>query len=467
MLRIRYMILVVGMFLWAACSSVPDEKVTPPVDYLQESQADFDARMEWWRDARFGMFIHWGLYAIPAGVFEGDTTHSIGEWIMQTLHIPVSEYEKLAGEFNPVQFDPVLWAQTAADAGMKYLVITSKHHDGFCLWDSEVSQYDIMDASPYKKDILGALKKACDDAGVKLCFYHSIMDWHHPQAQSINYPDYNTQDKMNPEFAQYRDNYLRPQLHELVTKYDPAVLWFDGEWIPEWTEDQGKALYNELRNLKPELIINNRVGKGRQGMQGMNKGDQDYAGDFGTPEQEILSGTSEHDWESCMTMNDTWGFKSFDHNWKSTQTLINNLVDCAAKGGNYLLNIGPTAEGLIPEASVERLHEVGKWMHINSEAIYETRRNGNPYQLDETTKLTYKKDGKTAYVIATSWPGTELNLGALKPAAGSKINLLGADEVLTWEEQAGEAIITIPAALQDEKNRPCDYAWVFKVTLSD
>ena len=350
---------------------------------------------------------------------------------------------------------------------MKYLVITSKHHDGFCLWDSEVSQYDIMDASPYKKDILGALKKACDDAGVKLCFYHSIMDWHHPQAQSINYPDYNTQDKMNPEFAQYRDYYLRPQLHELVTKYDPAVLWFDGEWIPEWTEDQGKALYNELRNLKPELIINNRVGKGRQGMQGMNKGDQDYAGDFGTPEQEILSGTSEHDWESCMTMNDTWGFKSFDHNWKSTQTLINNLVDCAAKGGNYLLNIGPTAEGLIPEASVERLHEVGKWMHINSEAIYETRRNGNPYQLDETTKLTYKKDGETAYVIATSWPGTELNLGAVKPAPGSKISLLGADEVLTWEEQAGEAIITIPAALQDEKNRPCDYAWVFKVTLSD
>ena len=253
----------------------------------------------------------------------------------------------------------------------------------------------------------------------------------------------------------------------MVTKYDPAVLWFDGEWIPEWTEDQGKALYNELRNLKPELIINNRVGKGRQGMQGMNKGDQDYAGDFGTPEQEILSGTSEHDWESCMTMNDTWGFKSFDHNWKSTQTLINNLVDCAAKGGNYLLNIGPTAEGLIPEASVERLHEVGKWMHINSEAIYETRRNGNPYQLDETTKLTYKKDGKTAYVIATSWPGTELNLGAVKPAPGSKISLLGADEVLTWEEQAGEAIITIPAALQDEKNRPCDYAWVFKVTLSD
>ena len=467
MLRIRYIILVVGMFLWAACSSAPDEKDTPPVDYLQESQADFDARMEWWRDARFGMFIHWGLYAIPAGVFEGDTTHSIGEWIMQTLHIPVSEYEKLAGEFNPVQFDPVLLAQTAADAGMKYLVITSKHHDGFCLWDSEVSQYDIMDASPYKKDILGALKKACDDAGVKLCFYHSIMDWHHPQAQSINYPDYNTQDKMNPEFAQYRDYYLRPQLHELVTKYDPAVLWFDGEWIPEWTEDQGKALYNELRNLKPELIINNRVGKGRQGMQGMNKGDQDYAGDFGTPEQEILSGTSEHDWESCMTMNDTWGFKSFDHNWKSTQTLINNLVDCAAKGGNYLLNIGPTAEGLIPEASVERLHEVGKWMHINSEAIYETRRNGNPYQLDETTKLTYKKDGETAYVIATSWPGTELNLGAVKPAPGSKISLLGADEVLTWEEQAGEAIITIPAALQDEKNRPCDYAWVFKVTLSD
>ncbi|MCB0655314.1 MAG: alpha-L-fucosidase [Saprospiraceae bacterium] len=450
-----------------ACQSPQTDQGTTEVDYLHESQEDLNARMEWWRDARFGMFVHWGLYAIPAGIYQGDTTHSIGEWIMETLDIPVSDYEKLAGQFNPVQFDADAWAQLAANAGMKYLVITSKHHDGFCLWDSEVSQYDIMDASPYQKDILGALKTACDKAGVKLCFYHSIMDWHHPQAQSINYPDYNSRDKMNPEFDQYRDNYLRPQLRELLAKYDPGVLWFDGEWIPEWTEEQGKALYNELRNIKPSLIINNRVGKGRQGMQGMNKADQNYAGDFGTPEQEILTGTSEYDWESCMTMNDTWGYKSIDHNWKSTRTLIHNLVDCAAKGGNYLLNVGPTAEGLIPATSVERLQEIGKWMQVNGEAIYATRRHNRPYQAGESAEVTYSKDGKVAYVIALDWPGKDLSLGGLKPAEGSTVQLLGVSTPLSWSFAAGQATVAISDVLQDPANRPCDYAWVFKVNLAD
>jgi len=235
---------------------------------------------------------------------------------------------------------------------MKYIVITSKHHDGFCLWDTELSDYNIVDYTEYEE-----LSKACKDAGIKFCYYYSIMDWHHPDAKGADFPD-------------YRENYLKPQLKELLTGYgNIGVLWFDGEWIGEWTEEQGKDLYNYVRNLQSDIIINNRVGKGRKGMQGMNKS-KEYAGDFGTPEQSILEGKSDLDWESCMTMNDTWGFKKNDFNWKSSKMLIHNLVDIAAKGGNYLLNVGLTSEGLIPEPSVERLSEIGDWMDVNSEVIY-------------------------------------------------------------------------------------------------
>jgi len=259
----------------------------PHKNYLLESKKEFNDRMAWWRAAKFGMFIHWGAYSVPAGVYKGKKIKGIGEWIMNSAPIPVKEYEGFVHRFNPQKFNADEWVRIAKNAGVKYIVITSKHHEGFALWDSKVSDYDIMDASPFKRDILKELRAACDKEGIKLCFYHSIMDWHHPDAQGPNYPTYNTQDKSNPNFARYRENYLKPQLRELVKNYSPAVLWFDGEWIPEWTEAQGKDLYQFVRSLKPDIIINNRVGKGRQGMQGMNK-EGEFAGDFGTPEQEIL-----------------------------------------------------------------------------------------------------------------------------------------------------------------------------------
>ncbi|MEJ2701307.1 MAG: alpha-L-fucosidase [Sedimentisphaerales bacterium] len=332
-----------------------------------------DGRMAWWRDARFGMFIHWGLYAIPAGEWKGKQIPGIGEWIMQTAHVPVSEYEQLAKQFNPVKFDAHRWVQIAKNAGMKYIVITSKHHDGFCLWDSKVSDYDVMDATPFKRDILGELSEACKKQGVRLCFYHSIMDWHNPDAQAPFYPNYNDGSRTNPNFPRYVENYLKPQLKELITNYGPlGVLWFDGEWIKDWTEPQGKDLYNYVRSLQPDIIINNRVGKGRKGMEGLSKGEE-YAGDFGTPEQQIpAKGLPGVDWESCMTMNDTWGYKAGDHHWKSAEDLTRKLVDIASKGGNFLLNVGPTAEGLIPEPSVERLSAIGAWTKVNGESIYGT-----------------------------------------------------------------------------------------------
>ncbi len=332
-----------------------------------------DQRMGWWRDARFGMFIHWGLYAIPAGQWHEQKIKGVGEWIMNNAHIPVSEYEQLAGQFNPVKFDADRWVEIAKNAGMKYIVITSKHHDGFCLWDSKVSKYDVIDATPFGRDILAELSRACKAGGIRLCFYHSIMDWHHPDAQAPFYPRYNDTNRSNPNFARYVEKYMKPQLKELITNYGPlGVMWFDGEWIREWTGELGWQTYNYVLSLQPDIIVNNRVGKGRKGMQGLDKAGK-FAGDFGTPEQQIPpAGLGGIDWETCMTMNDTWGYKSYDNNFKSSEELIRKLVDIAGKGGNFLLNVGPTAEGLIPQPSVERLTAMGKWMKLNSESIYGT-----------------------------------------------------------------------------------------------
>jgi len=438
------------------------EESTESENYPEESQEEFDDRMEWWRDATFGMFIHWGVYAVPAGIYKEEKIPNIGEWIMNTAEIPISDYEEFAKQFNPLKYDAEEWVRIARDAGMKYIVITSKHHDGFSLWDSQVSEYDVMDFALIKRDLLGELRDACDKYGIRLCFYHSIMDWHHPDAQGTHYPTYNTQEKSNPNFDNYVQNYLKPQVKELIENYSPDVLWFDGEWIPEWTHEYGVDMYKFVRNLKPKIIINNRVDKGRQGMQGMTKTDQNYLGDFGTPEQEILEGTSSFDWESCMTMNDTWGFKSWDDNWKSAEMLIHNLIDITAKGGNYLLNVGPTAEGLIPQPSVERLAEMGKWLEVNGEAIHNTERY-EKYKEGEITYYTKSKDNQYVYAIITAWPAENLQLTQVFPKNDSEIRLLGYEPPLNWHIQDDMTIIEIPEELNDENNRPGDYAWTFRI----
>ncbi len=432
--------------------------VALPADPLTESREAFDERMEWWRDATFGMFIHWGPYAVPAGVHDGKDIEGIGEWIMDKASIPVAEYEKYSQRFNPTAFDADEWVRIAKEAGMKYIIITSKHHDGFCLWDSEVSAYDVMDFSPIKRDLLGELKHACDKHDVVLGFYHSIMDWHHPDAQAPHFPTYNNGKKSNPNFDRYIESYLKPQLRELITRYDPAVLWFDGEWIPEWTHEHGQELYSFVRGLKPDIIINNRVDKGRQGMKGMNREDRLYAGDFGTPEQEILEGVSDFDWEACMTMNDTWGFKSRDHNWKSAETLVHQLVDVAAKGGNYLLNVGPTAEGLIPAPSVERLTAVGLWLKTNGEAVFGAQRLEH-FKENDTIFLTRSKDGRATYAMLTEWPGADLRLTRVAPEEGSKIELLGYPRPLSWSREGNATIIKLPESARAVSN----HAWTLRI----
>jgi len=418
-------------------------------NYLLETQQEKDARMQWWTEARFGMFIHWGLYSIPAGEYNGKQIPGIGEWIMNKGQIPVEEYEKYAAQFNPVKFNAEEWVQIAKDAGMKYIVITSKHHDGFCLWDSKVTKWDVMDATPFKRDILKELKDACEKNGIKFCFYHSIMDWHHPDAQAPFYPNYNDRERTNPNFPKYVQNYLKPQLRELVENYGKlGILWFDGEWIKDWTSSMGKDMYNYVRSLQPDIIINNRVDKGRQGMQGLNK-EGDFAGDYGTPEQEIPdTGLPGVNWESCMTMNDTWGYKSFDHNWKSSETLIRNIVDITSKGGNYLLNVGPTSEGLIPEASVERLKAIGAWMKVNGEAIYGT--TASPFEKPAWGRYTQKSVKIFTHVFESP-----KNLQLVVPIPANivkKVYLLadGSQTALKVKAKDKTSIVNLPKKMPDK-----------------
>ena len=438
---------LLGLLL--ACEPTkPAEQAAETPNYLEETPEARAERMAWWKEARFGMFIHWGLYAVPAGEHNGQRTDGIGEWIMDHLHIPIAEYEPYAAQFNPVKFQAEEWVRIAKQAGMKYIVITSKHHDGFALWDSKVTEWDIMDATPFKRDILAELAEACKKEGIRLCFYHSIMDWHHPDAQAAfepNYHQYGDSGLTNPQFPRYIETYMKPQIQELLSRYgDIGVMWFDGEWIPDFTHEQGLDLYQFVRSLQPDIVINNRVDKGRQGMQGMTMAGE-FVGDFGTPEQEIPdTGMPGVDWESCMTMNDTWGYKSFDDNWKSTKTLIHNLIDITSKGGNFLLNVGPTAEGLIPEASVERLAGMGQWMQLNSEAIYGAE--ASPFAKPAWGRFTHRGDQLYAHVF--DWPKNgKLLLPEVQSAQA--VQLLASGSALSFAITKAGLEIQLPSSAPD------------------
>lgn len=422
-----------------ACAMVPAHSAA-----VKETKAQKDARMGWWREARFGMFIHWGLYAVPAGRWDGKTVDGASEWLINNARIKVADYEPLQKQFNPTKFDALAWVRLAKEAGVKYITITSKHHEGFALWDTKQTDWSVMN-TPYGKDILRQMAAACKAEGIKLCFYHSIMDWHNPDYMPRR--PWDPRPDVKGDYAKY-NAYMKAQLKELLTGYgDIGVLWFDGEWEDTWTHDQGIDLYNYVRGLQPDIIVNNRVDTGRSGTVGMST-NAEPVGDFGTPEQQIPgTGLPGVDWESCMTMNDSWGYKVDDHNWKSSETLIRNLVDCASKGGNYLLNVGPTAEGLIPPESVERLKAMGAWLKGYGEAIYGT--SAGPFAKPLQWGRVTQRKGKL-YAIIFDAPARTITLPGLRTKV--KTAYLMADPAhtpLTVTKDADGVTVALPRMLPD------------------
>ncbi|HOX27877.1 MAG TPA: alpha-L-fucosidase [bacterium] len=364
-----------------------------------ESREARDERMAWWREARFGMFIHWGLYSVAAGKWNGIPIPHYGEWIMHNGQIPQRQYAKLADRFNPVKFDAGEWVGIAKKAGMKYIVVTAKHHDGFSLFHTKLSKYNMVDATPFKRDVIKELADACKDNGMRFGLYYSQLDWLHAGYSFIF--------AVTPKFRKYLD-FMKGQLEELLTCYGPICeLFFDGEWMPQWNMKLGAELESFCRSLQPNVIINNRVGKRPilcmvpwAAPFTMNT----TCGDFETPEQFIPEHIPPRDWETNMTMNDTFGYKENDDNWKSSGSLIRKLVEIASRNGNFLLNVGPTGDGVFPEKSVEILSEIGNWMKNNGDSIYGAV--GGPLNKPSWGRTT-RKQGKI-FLHIFDWPASDL-----------------------------------------------------------
>ncbi len=330
---------------------------TCQVNYLEESPDDFAQRMKWFTDAKYGMFIHFGLYSQLGGIYEGNDEGKYAEWIQANQQIPKSDYIKLIQTWSPEKFNANKIVKLAKKAGMKYLVITTKHHEGFCLWDSKYTEYDIANTPVKGRDFIKELADACKKHDIRFGTYYSIIDWNHP---SHNIPDNNAKEVtrkswQNPQFnpgekAGYVQ-YMKNQIKELIENYDTDILWFDGDWADYWTLEDGDDLYQYIRALKPDIIINNRVSKRKT-----------FKKDFGTPEQKHPGESLDHYWEACYTMNNSWGFKEKDTNWKSPEVVYEKLKDINGKGGNFLLNIGPDGNGEVPKASMDILKEVGKML---------------------------------------------------------------------------------------------------------
>jgi alpha-L-fucosidase len=405
-----------------------------PAVTKQETPEEHAARLKWFREARFGMFIHWGVYAAAAGSWNGKPVTA--EWIMNRAKIPVAEYRALAKNFTAAKYDPEVWAQLAADAGVKYVVITAKHHDGFTLYDSAYSDWNAVKASGAKRDLLQPLAAAVRARGLRFGTYYSqSQDWVNLGGGKGNTQPWDDEQKKG-SFDEYLTTIALPQVRELLEKYHPDILWWDTEY--QMTPERAKPFF-DLAYSQPNLLINSRLGGG-------------VLGDFRTSEQRIpASAMLGRALEVNMTINNSWGYNANDLNWKSAQQLIRNLSDITSKDGNYLLNVGPTAEGVIPEPEVERLHAIGRWLKVNGEAIYATRGGLylKPLDWGRTTQKAGDNGRVTVYLHVWNWPadGKILLPDVKQPAARGRMLADGA--TVASEVTPAGLVITLPGTARD------------------
>jgi alpha-L-fucosidase len=377
-----------------------------------EDEQDRARRMKWWHDARFGMFVHWGLYSVLG--------HH--EWAMENEGIPVSEYQQLAKQFNPKPNAAREWARLARRAGQKYIVMTTKHHEGFCLFNTETTNYCAPKQGP-GRDLVKEYVEAARAEGLRVGFYYSLMDWHHPDGARCA-----EDEAARKRFVEYIHTHLR----ELMTNYGKIdILWYDVSWPLDARGWESEKMNQMVFKLQPDIIVNNR-----------NKLD----GDFSTPEQRIEAAKPGRAWEACMTMNDSWGYQRADDAWKSPRQVIRNLISCSRDGGNYLLNIGPKGDGSIPEDSIRILSTVGQWMDKNGPAIY----GADNCEPRRSNYASFTRRGNTLYMHVHFWPGETVTMCGLLARVKSASLLASGKRVAFEQDRLRVRFTGLPAHAPDD-----------------
>jgi alpha-L-fucosidase len=376
-------------------------------------------------DMRFGMFIHWGPVALRGTEIGWSRNHQVKQ----------QDYDSLYHEFNPVFFNATAWVKAAKDAGMKYITITSKHHDGFCLWPSKYTNYHIGN-TPFKRDVVGELARACQQQGVKLCIYYSVLDWY-----DRRYAEHNDGTKGPAADGNMKEYvvYMKQQLKELITNYHPYMLWFDGNWEGSWTYEMATDMYQYIKKLDPNVVVNNRLGKGNH-----KKIESKTVGDYATPEQEVGEINMDNAWETCMTMCNQWSWKPNDP-MKSFEQCIRTLASTAGGNGNLLFNVGPMMDGRMEARQVFRLREMGDWLKRNGNVIYGTK--GGPYKPDSVMACTRK--GNKVHLLLLRAVGKELELKSIPGRNVVKVYRNSGD-VLKFEEKEGKIRIAMPEGMKVE-----------------